>query len=248
MDMTYTTRVGLRQRTTAATNVNSSSLSQPQPYSKPTHDHDDGTGNQDKLNNNNSHPNNETILESSNNNPVWGGLIKLGITFFGEKPDDKVAWLLRLDVPKVDTLIVMGTSLSMWVSLYCFVNECKYFIYVYNTCYVSIYQKHIVILYICTVPACWLTFCLFIFTIFILIIIIIVSTNTYQQSTHVQSIGLSTLRDTHNINQLQQGSTTNIDTIILQLFPRRLRVRCLSLGRLQRGGGGTYSSVGLGPR
>ena len=44
---------------------------------------------------------------------ICGGIIKPGITFFGEKLDDKVGKSLNADKSKVDAVIVIGTSLSV---------------------------------------------------------------------------------------------------------------------------------------
>lgn len=47
------------------------------------------------------------------NSSLCGGLIKPGVTFFGEKLEDKVGKALEADREKVDALIVIGTSLSV---------------------------------------------------------------------------------------------------------------------------------------
>eukprot|EP00978_Attheya_sp_CCMP212_P003063 scaffold6251_cov52-Attheya_sp.AAC.1 len=49
-----------------------------------------------------------------NDNPmICGGIIKPGVTFFGEKLNDQVGKRLEADHAKADALIVMGTSLSV---------------------------------------------------------------------------------------------------------------------------------------
>uniref|UniRef100_A0A7S2LGK9 Protein acetyllysine N-acetyltransferase n=1 Tax=Leptocylindrus danicus TaxID=163516 RepID=A0A7S2LGK9_9STRA len=47
------------------------------------------------------------------NNNICGGLIKPGVTFFGEKLEDRVGKALEADREKVDALLVIGTSLSV---------------------------------------------------------------------------------------------------------------------------------------
>jgi len=53
------------------------------------------------------------ILKSGDTNSICGGIIKPGVTFFGEKLDNRVAKELAVDRSKVDAVIVIGTSLSV---------------------------------------------------------------------------------------------------------------------------------------
>jgi NAD-dependent deacetylase sirtuin 3 len=46
---------------------------------------------------------------------VCGGILKPGVTFFGEALHDNVRRALEADQNKVDALIVIGTSLSVYV-------------------------------------------------------------------------------------------------------------------------------------
>lgn len=48
-------------------------------------------------------------------NGLCGGVMKPGVTFFGEHLNDNVRRCLEVDRDKVDALIVMGTSLSVYV-------------------------------------------------------------------------------------------------------------------------------------
>ena len=47
------------------------------------------------------------------NSSICGGVIKPGVTFFGEKLKDEVSKYLEHDYAKADALIVIGTSLSV---------------------------------------------------------------------------------------------------------------------------------------
>ena len=80
------------------------------PRESQTDDDDDGEekkadGTPDNTNNNNS-----TLRVEPNR---CGGLMKPGITFFGQPLQDQVGRCLQTDYHKVDALIVMGTSLSV---------------------------------------------------------------------------------------------------------------------------------------
>jgi NAD+-dependent protein deacetylase SIR2 len=54
---------------------------------------------------------------SSSEAGLCGGIMKPGVTFFGEHLNDSVRRCLEVDRDKVDALIVMGTSLSVYVSI-----------------------------------------------------------------------------------------------------------------------------------
>ena len=56
---------------------------------------------------------NNSIHTSDTSISVCGGVIKPGVTFFGEKLDDKVRRSLTSDRSKADAVIVIGTSLSV---------------------------------------------------------------------------------------------------------------------------------------
>ena len=55
----------------------------------------------------------EYTVSTNINSSVCGGVIKPGVTFFGEKLEDKVSKYLEHDYAKADALIVIGTSLSV---------------------------------------------------------------------------------------------------------------------------------------
>lgn len=57
----------------------------------------------------------EPSQPSSSESGLCGGIMKPGITFFGEHLNDNVRRCLEADRDKVDALIVMGTSLSVYV-------------------------------------------------------------------------------------------------------------------------------------
>jgi len=48
---------------------------------------------------------------------ICGGVLKPGITFFGEKLDSRIGTTLEKDKDDVDLLLVIGTSLSVYVAL-----------------------------------------------------------------------------------------------------------------------------------
>jgi NAD+-dependent protein deacetylase SIR2 len=52
---------------------------------------------------------------------VCGGVLKPGVTFFGEALQDSIKTKLEADRVKVDALIVIGTSLSVYVFILLFV-------------------------------------------------------------------------------------------------------------------------------
>lgn len=52
-------------------------------------------------------------LQGSNEKILCGGVIKPGVTFFGEKLDDRVRRKLEADREKADCLVIIGTSLSV---------------------------------------------------------------------------------------------------------------------------------------
>ena len=54
---------------------------------------------------------------SSSKTGLCGGIMKPGVTFFGEHLNDNVRRCLEVDRDKVDALIVMGTSLSVYVRI-----------------------------------------------------------------------------------------------------------------------------------
>mmetsp|Transcript_38651 Transcript_38651/g.116076 ORF Transcript_38651/g.116076 Transcript_38651/m.116076 type:complete len:363 (-) Transcript_38651:436-1524(-) len=54
-----------------------------------------------------------SVDDERNSIPFCGGVIKPGVTFFGEKLDDRVRRRLQADREKADCLVVIGTSLSV---------------------------------------------------------------------------------------------------------------------------------------